>query len=129
MKKNMLYFLIGAVIIIGIFCADYYLKRKEFSNNRKILHAKIIGITPGGKSGIDVNYQYSYSSTVYSDSRSEAQYSNSIGDLVNDNRTIWVLIDSLRPNKSYLLLDRTDYEKFNITPTDSVTWIFKYTGD
>jgi hypothetical protein len=126
-KKTRWSFLIGIILIVGIFFLNDLIDKTRFRKNGKIAMAKIMEIDPAGKSGLNIKYRYVFSNKTYENSCSLAQFSKAIYELENDNRALWVLVDTTNPRNAHLLLNRHDFEKYQIAPTDSVNWIFNYT--
>lgn len=44
----------------------------------------------------------------------------------DSNKYFPIIIDSIRPAESYILLTRQDFNTFNLPQPDTLTWLFKY---
>src|SRR6185436_18592908 len=57
--------IIGFMLIMGIFVVKDYLDTREFIRFGKVVRANITNIKPGGKTGLQISYYYTFSNIQY----------------------------------------------------------------
>ena len=118
--------IIGASILIGWLCFityRYFKTKNDISSNAKVILGKIYKVHDASRGGINYDYKYSYKDKEFTGGSTifiSTYYKDSLL-----NKEFPVIIDSLEPSTSMILIQKLDFSKFDMEFPDSLNWIEK----
>lgn len=119
---------IVAICVFVLFCIStairFYLLKSNLENNRKLTTGQVYKFRPVGSKypGGTANFRYLVDDSIYDGSTSFKSINKKLGYKLVDS-LFYVLYDSNRPTNAVILIDKGDFEYYDISYPDSLKWL------
>jgi len=114
----MKYVYILLVVIHFLFSCKF----EEIKENRGDTVAKVTDYISGYRGGYSLKYKYTVNDTIYEDISGTPLYKCDF-DIKFRNKYLPVVYSKINPHKSILIVDPSDYGRWNMEIPDSLEWI------